>query len=171
MASPPYGEARQPMTHPKLRANVHDSRGLKDGAASARSHQDPGVRMWIHLDPEGGIAGNMFIAAGIDAWPELAEEMVRLKTTLLPWQMPVSTRPRRLVSGCSKSYAPSWIVRSRPYATKASRRGSKSRLARTDTAPRWRRSLTLPRRPEAARAGVARKPFVPERSKAEKIGK
>jgi uncharacterized protein (DUF111 family) len=27
--------------------------------------------MWIHLDPVGGLAGDMFVAAILDAWPEL----------------------------------------------------------------------------------------------------
>ena len=48
----------------------------------ARSRQDSGARKWIHLDPVGGVAGDMFIAACIDAWPEMADEMMRLKTAL-----------------------------------------------------------------------------------------
>jgi uncharacterized protein (TIGR00299 family) protein len=38
--------------------------------------------MWVHLDPVGGIAGDMFIAACVDAWPELADELLALKTGL-----------------------------------------------------------------------------------------
>jgi uncharacterized protein (TIGR00299 family) protein len=32
--------------------------------------------MHIHLDPLGGVAGDMFVAALLDAWPELAEEAI-----------------------------------------------------------------------------------------------
>src|SRR5512143_1821502 len=31
--------------------------------------------MHIHLDPVGGVAGDMFVAALLDAWPELAEAL------------------------------------------------------------------------------------------------
>src|SRR5512147_2598751 len=31
--------------------------------------------MHVHLDPVGGVAGDMFVAALLDAWPELAEEL------------------------------------------------------------------------------------------------
>lgn len=33
------------------------------------------MTMHIHLDPVGGVAGDMFVAALLDAWPELAEEL------------------------------------------------------------------------------------------------
>jgi len=32
--------------------------------------------MHIHLDAVGGIAGDMFVAALLDAWPELAETAI-----------------------------------------------------------------------------------------------
>ena len=31
--------------------------------------------MWIHLDPVGGLAGDMFVAAVLDAWPELEGDL------------------------------------------------------------------------------------------------
>ena len=31
--------------------------------------------MHIHLDTLGGISGNMFVAAMLDAWPELADAL------------------------------------------------------------------------------------------------
>jgi len=34
--------------------------------------------MHVHLDPVGGVAGDMFVAALLDAWPELAAELPRL---------------------------------------------------------------------------------------------
>ena len=37
--------------------------------------------MWIHLNPVGGIAGDMFIAAVLDSFPDMTSEMVRAMET------------------------------------------------------------------------------------------
>lgn len=37
--------------------------------------KDHGGRLFIHLDPLGGVAGDMFVAAVLDAFPELEGEV------------------------------------------------------------------------------------------------
>ena len=50
--------------------------------------------MRIHLDPIGGVAGDMFIAAILDAKPEWYEEMrSTIRTAGLPEEVELSLQP------------------------------------------------------------------------------
>ena len=50
--------------------------------------------MFIHLNPIGGIAGDMFIAAMLDAWPELKPKVFdAMRQTGLPsdWSLELNS--------------------------------------------------------------------------------
>jgi uncharacterized protein (TIGR00299 family) protein len=54
----------------------------------------------IHLDPLGGVAGDMFVAAVLDAWPELADALPAILTRAgLPASVTVASEERRDASG------------------------------------------------------------------------
>ncbi|MDH3660719.1 MAG: LarC family nickel insertion protein, partial [Alphaproteobacteria bacterium] len=50
----------------------------------------------LHLDPVGGIAGDMFVAALLDAWPELAEGAIgAARAAGLSGEVVIEHRPHR----------------------------------------------------------------------------
>ena len=56
----------------------------------------------IHLDPVGGIAGDMFLAAVLHAWPELEDEIVSaMRCAGLPddWSVAVSSGTSAGIAG------------------------------------------------------------------------
>ena len=58
--------------------------------------------MFIHLNPIGGIAGDMFIAAMLDAWPELKPKVFdAMRQTGLPpdWSLELNSASSSSIMG------------------------------------------------------------------------
>ena len=70
---------------------------------------DPTTIRHIHLDPVGGIAGDMFLAAALDLWPELftaVETAMRAAGLPEDWQVRLENGKNGGIAGRRLAIAP-----------------------------------------------------------------
>lgn len=80
-------------TLPQCRGRTHDAQARHVG----RTHSSPVKH--IHLDPLGGVAGDMFVAAMLDAFPQLAAGTIDAAQALAPVTCTLSPHKDHVLAG------------------------------------------------------------------------